>query len=197
MTDAQIEEAISQLRIVMHLHKYDITSDAAQKALGMEDLGMELFRSFRDCAEADSHTIVRTVPVDRSLNLRQATRAMSAHLEDNTAGFPSSEGEGDKVRVVFFKLDVSQYGRTITDEQLEDEFEKRGLRPADAISIAAVNQDDPEFVGKRPHATHWKSTNGKWCYVAFRLNGAFRSVIANVSDNNWKDHRWWFAGIAK
>ena len=97
---------------------------------------------------------------------------------------------------MFFKPDLSQHNDFISDDDLEKEFELRGLKPADPVSVAAVNEADPAFADEKPHGTHWKDAKGNWYYAAFfRWNGK-RRVDVDRSGNDWDD-RWWFAGVRK
>ncbi|MFA5942775.1 MAG: hypothetical protein WC798_03860, partial [Candidatus Paceibacterota bacterium] len=98
------------------------------------------------------------------------------------------KGEGAEANVVFFKL-----GRYISDDDLEKEYEMRGLVPVDPFALAAINEADPAFADEHPNCTHWKDKNGKWCYTVFRRWGDDRRVRVGRSDGGWGGG-WWFAG---
>ena len=117
---------------------------------------------------------------------------------------------------MFLKPDLSNRNGYISDDDLEKEFELRGLKPADPISVAAVNEADPAFADEKPHGTHWKDAKGKWCYAAFhRWDDDGRHVLVNRYDSDWLDRwgdgrevnicrsdddwddYWWFAGVRK
>lgn len=102
----------------------------------------------------------------------------------------------EKTEVVFFKPDLSQRNGFISDDDLEKEFELRGLKPADPISVAAVNEADPAFADEKPHGTHWKDAKGNWCCATFYRRHDEREVRVNRYDNGWSG-LWWFAGVRK
>ena len=102
------------------------------------------------------------------------------------------KGEGDEVEVVFFKSDPST--RYSWDETVKD-FESRGLKPADPVSVATVNEAYPAFADEKPHNTYWKDAKGKWCYAAFYRWDGERRVSVNHGSNGRSDNRWWSAGI--
>ena len=197
MTDGQIENAVNKLRDAMRKHRSEITSDVAQQVLGVENLGMMMFSPFRERAEAVSNLIVRKVPVNRGRTQQEAIEATGrAQYTDRKVVDSMPKGEGDEVEVVFFKPDLSQRNGFISDDDLEKEFELRGLKPADPISVAAVNEADPAFADEKPHGTHWKDAKGNWCYAAFgRWLGKSWVGVYRI-DFVWDDC-WWFAGVRK
>lgn len=197
ITDDQIENAVNKLRDAMHKHRSEITSNVAQQVLGVENLGMMMFTPFRECAEAVSNLIVRIAKVNRSRSQQEAIEATGrAQYTDRKVVDAMPKGEGDEVEVVFFKPDLSQRNGFISDDDLEKEFELRGLKPADPISVAAVNEADPAFADEKPHGTHWKNSDGKWCFTTFRQWDDGRSVRVNRCDRGWRGS-WWFAGLRK
>lgn len=197
MTDGQIENAVSKLRDAMRKHRSEITSDVAQHVLGVENLGMMMFKLFRERAEAVSNLIVRKVKVNRSRSQQEAIEATGRkQYTDRRVVDNMPKGEGDEVEVVFFKPDLSQRNGFISDDDLEKEFELRGLKPADPISVAAVNEVDLAFADEKPHGTHWKDDNGKWCFAAFGRWDVERGVGVNRFGLGWFGY-WWFAGLRK
>ncbi len=197
MTDGQIENAVNKLRDAMRKHRSEITSDVAQQVLGVENLGMMMFAPFRECAEAVSNLVVRKVPVNRSRTQQEAIEATGrAQYMDRKVVNAMPKGEGNEAEILFFKPDLSERSGFISDDDLEKEFELRGLKPADPISVAAVNEADPAFADEKPHGTHWKDAKGNWCYAAFRRWDDRRRVNVNRDDSDWNDD-WWFAGVRK
>jgi hypothetical protein len=197
MTDGQIENAVNKLRDAMRKHRSLITSDVAQHVLGVENLGMMMFTPFRECAEAGSNLIVRTAKVNRSRSQQEAIEATGrAQYTDRKVVDAMPKGEGDEVEVVFFKLDLSKRKGFITDDDLEKEFELHCLKPADPVSVAAVNEADPTFADKKPNGTHWRDAEGNWCYATFGRWSDERRVNVYRSGNVWYDY-WWFAGVRK
>jgi len=197
MTDGQIENAVNKLRDAMRKHRSEITSDIAQQVLGVENLGMMMFTPFRQRAEVVSNLIVRKAKVNRSRSQQEAIEATGrAQYTDRKVVDAMPKGEGDEVEVVFFKPDLSNRNGFISDDNLEKEFESRGLKPADPISVAAVNEADPAFADEKPHGTHWKDAKGNWCFATFGHWFGERLVCVSENGSDW-DVRWWFAGLRK
>jgi hypothetical protein len=95
-----------------------------------------------------------------------------------------------KGKIEFFKLD-----RYISNEDLEKEYESRGLVPADPYSMLSI--DLSILDEKRYVATHWKDKDGKWCFASFRRwsdDGRYVNVDQYAYD--WLDY-WWFGGVRK
>lgn len=192
MTDGQIDNAVSKLRDAMRKHRSEIGVDIAQQVLGIENLGMMMFAPFRF-----SSLIVRKVNVNRARSPQEALDA-TGRTQYTTRKVVDSmpKGEGSNAEVVFFKPDLTKRGNYISDDDLEAEFESRGLAPADPLSVAAVNEADPTFADKIPHGTHWKDANGNWCCAMFNRWYDERLVRVNRSAGVWDDG-WWFAGVRK
>ena len=197
MTDGQIENAVNKLRDAMRRHRSEVSSDVAQQVLGVENLGMMMFTPFRERTEAVSNLIVRTDKVNRSRSQQEAIEATGrAQYTDRKVVDAMPKGEGDEVEVVFFKPDLSQRNGFISDDDLEKEFELCGLKPADPVSVAAVNEADPAFADEKPNGTHWKDAKGNWCYATFRRWFGGREVRVRRDGSDWDDY-WWFAGVRK
>ena len=202
MTDGQIENVVNKVRDAMRRHRFEITSDAAQWALGTKNLGMVMFDPFRERAKAVSNLIVYKVPVNRGRSPQEAIEATGrAQYTDRKIVDSMPKGRGDEIEVVFFELDLSQRNGFISDDDLEKEFELRGLKPADPISVAAVNEADPAFADEKPHGTHWKNAKGNWCYATFSCwndwrRVGWRRVDIDRSNRGWNGD-WWFAGVRK
>ena len=142
--------------------------------------------------ELTSKMAVRRVRVDRSRTPEQALEATGRRpLTDYRAMNAMPAGEREEVEVVFFNL-----GRLVSDEELEKQYELRGLRPADPYSLAAVNETDASFADNRPNSTHWLDAKGNWCYAAFSRWKGMRSVELIQSSRDWADF-WWFGGLYK
>lgn len=144
-----------------------------------------------------SDLIVRRVRVNRTRTGQEALDASGRkQYTDRSVVDSMPKGEGDEVEVVFFKPDLSERDGRISDDDLEKEFELRGLKPADPYSVAAGNEADPAFADEKPHGTHWKNADGKWCFAAFHRWDGERSVGVYRHDSVW-DGFWWFAGLRK
>lgn len=195
MTDDQIESAVNKLRDAMREHRSKITSDVAQRALGVPNLGRMMFALFRECAEAVSNLIVRKVKVNRNRSPQEAIEATGFALyTDRKIVDAMPKGEGDEIEVVFFKPDPSNHNGRISDDNLEHEFGVRGLKPADPYTLAAVNEADPAFADERPHGTHWKDAEGNWCCAGFGCWRIRPEVRISRGGDGW-DVGWWFAGV--
>lgn len=81
-------------------------------------------------------------------------------------------------------------GKYVSCKELEEEYEKRGLEPANLNSII------PHLSEKNYIATQWKDESGKYCYATFGQWGDERRVDVNRHDGVWADG-WWFAGRRK
>lgn len=196
-TAGQIDKAVANYRALLEKHSGDFNTDAVQMVLGQSELAGEQFAVFRRRVEAVSNLIVRKVPVNRNRSQQEALDATNrAQYTDRKVVDAMPKGEGDEAEIVFFKPDLSQRNSFISDDDLEKEFELRGLKPADPISVAAVNEADPAFADEKPHGTHWKDAKGNWCYVTFCRWHGKRGVYVRRVDNVWFDY-WWFAGVRK
>lgn len=91
------------------------------------------------------------------------------------------------------EIELFTLGKYVTDDELEKEYESRGLVPADVFAVGAWSEEntDKEYV-----ATHWKNAQGKWCFAAFRRWYDERSVDVSRGDLDWYGG-WWFAGVRK
>ncbi|RNJ51370.1 hypothetical protein [Methylocystis hirsuta] len=138
-------------------------------------------------------TIIRTVRVNRARTPQEALAATERRQDVNDAAVAEMpRGDSDEAEVIFFKV-----GRWISDDDLEKEYELRGLVPADPYALAAVNEQDPVFSVDYPNGTHWKNANDRWCYAAFdRWLNDDCGVHVHGSRNEWSTG-WWFAGLRK
>lgn len=196
-TTGQIDKAVGIYRALLEKHARDFSAEAVQTVLGQPELAGEQFAVLRRRVEAISNLIVRKVKVDRSRTPQEALEATGrVQYTDRSVVNSMPKGEGDEVELVFFKPDLSKCNGLISDDDLEKEFELRGLKPADPISVSAVNEADSAFADEKPHGTHWKNSDGKWCYAAFGLWDDDRDVNVDRYDGVWGDS-WWFAGLRK
>lgn len=191
MTDGQIEKAVDIYRAILRKHRLELGSDAVQKVLGQPEYVAEQVATLRKRVEVISNMIVRHVTVNRTRSPQKAIDATSRnkYLDDDVVKM-MPRGKGDEADVFFFKLD-----RYISDDNLEKEYELRGLKP-DPYAQAAVNEADPAFADEYPNGTHWKDKNGKWCCAAFDRWDGGRDVRVDRGDDGWDDG-WWFSGVRK
>lgn len=196
MTDGQIDKAVEKMtagfRKKLRDHGDKLPSDAVQTVLGQKDFIPALFAEFRKRVEAVSNMIVRTVKVNRARSPQEALDATGRkQYTDKSVVKTMPKGEGDETKVVFFKV-----GRSVSDDDLEKEYELRGLVPVDAHSLCAVNENDQAFADKHPNGTHWKDSSGNWCFAYFYRWDGERRVRVFRYDGGWGDG-WWFAGVRK
>ncbi|HEY4509230.1 MAG TPA: hypothetical protein VJC13_03060 [Candidatus Paceibacterota bacterium] len=199
ITDEQIDKAADQLRAAMRKHRMEVRKDVAQKALGVDNLGMRMFAVFCGIAESLANLIVRVVRVNRDCTPEEALKATGRkqHVSaDVVSTMP--KGRGGKTEVLFFKPRPEAYDKNglISDDNLEKEFEFVGLKPVDPYSLAQANTDDPAFADTHPNGTHWKDTDGKWCFAAFDRWRDGRIVFVVEGGFGWNDY-WWVAGVRK
>lgn len=176
------------------LRKSGLPSEAVQQTLERQgdSFVAELMEVVRKHVEANIDMIVRRVKVDRSVapqEMLNATGRRQYVNNDVVASMP--RGEGEETEVYFFRL-----GRFVSDEELEREYARRGLKPADPYSQSAVNKADPAFADDHPNSTHWKDNNGKWCFSAFYHWFDERDMDVRRNDIDWDDY-WWFASLRK
>ena len=95
-------------------------------------------------------------------------------------------------KLYFFTL-----GEYITNDELEKEYESRGLVPASVREIAVYDiknrdeMDEMMYVG-----THWKDAKGNWCFATFDRWYGRRVVSVHRHVYGWYGN-WWFAGVRK
>ena len=192
MTDRQIERAVEIFRAQLSKYAKEFSSEVVQQVFGQSELGPEWLAVLRNRVEAISNLIIRRAKVNRTRNAQVAIDATGRRqYTDKDVVNAMPNGEGEEAEVVFFNL-----GRYVSDTDLDKEYELRGLKPADPFSLAAVNEVDPAFADQKPNATHWKDSNGKWCYAAFYQWYGERLVYALRHVSGWVGG-WWFAGLRK
>ncbi len=99
-------------------------------------------------------------------------------------------GGDDEVKVHFFKV-----GRSISDNDLEEEYRLNGLKPIDPYSLIAVNRIYPAFSKEYPNGTHWRDSSGMWCHCAFCSWYNHHSVVVNHNNSWWGSSPFWYAGF--
>lgn len=148
-------------------------------------------KSLEELVATTANAIVRTVKVNRNRSPKEMVAALGrVEYTTNSVVKIIPKGEGEDVTVEFFKL-----GKYVSDNDLDLEYQKRGLTP-DPYAQAAVNEADPAFADEHPNGTHWKDEDGNWCFIAFDRVGDGRSVSVNRSDGDWSGY-WWFGGVRK
>ena len=155
-------------------------------------MAKELLAVIRKFADAVSNLITRIVKVDRKRSPQEVLKATGRkqYVTDSVVA-EMPKGEGEETEVIFFNI-----GRVVSDNDLEKEYELRGLIPADPYSLAAVNEADPAFADEHPNGTHWKDAGGNWCFASFGLWVDDRRVLVYRIGHDWRVD-WWFAGVRK
>lgn len=192
ITDGQIGKVKELLDAKLRKYKKELPSNLVQQVLGDPKLTDELLSVIRKRIEAISDMIVRTVKVNRNRSAKEALKVTGRNqYVDDSVVKAMPKGEGEETEVVFFKI-----GRQVSDDELDKEYELRGLKPADPYSQAAVNEADPAFADEHPNGTHWKDKDGKWCFATFDRFADERFVVVSRRGRDWGDG-WWFAGVRK
>lgn len=196
-TAGQINKAVANYRAMLEKHAPLFSADTVQHVLGQIELAGEQFAVFRRRVEDVSNLIVRRVTVNRNRTSQEALDAIGrVQYTDRKVVDAMPKGEGDEVEIVFFKPDLSERDDFISDDDLEKEFELRGLKPADPVSVAAMNEANPDFADEKPNGTHWKDVKSNWCYATFGRWHGKRGLYVCRDVGGWNDH-WWFAGVRK
>jgi hypothetical protein len=93
------------------------------------------------------------------------------------------------------EIELFTIGKYITDDELEKEYESRGLVPASIISLCEYEKTNQEDLDKKQSVgTHWKDDKGNWCYAAFGLWRGERGVDILRSVGVWGVD-WWFGAV--
>lgn len=91
------------------------------------------------------------------------------------------------------ELEFFNLGKYASEDEVQAEYEKRGLIPADVCQLAQwneANKDDDRCY----FATQWKDKDGEWCYAAFNRWSGDRDVSVERGEGGWDGH-WFFAGL--
>lgn len=135
------------------------------------------------------------VTVDCTRSPQEMLKATRRYREVNRnvlANMP--RGEGKKVDVYFFSV-----ARSLSNYELEQEYTRRSLKPADPYTLAAVNETIPSIANCFCTGTQWKDAAGEWCYMLFyRLDCRRRGVIVDRCSSlfEWEESCL-FAGLRK
>lgn len=101
--------------------------------------------------------------------------------------------DNDEGIVEYFNLN-----RYVTDDELEKEYESRGLVAANPRHLIGILTNEKDLIAEKGYiATHWKDKYGKWCFASFpHWHDGERNVYVDRSDYGWFDYSW-FAGVRK
>lgn len=154
----------------------------------------KIMSSITEMVERLSKVIVYHVKVDRSKDMEQLllnTERIKDFIDNAFLSMPRCESE--EVDVSFFTL-----CREVTDDDLEKEYEIRGLKPADPYSLLSANECFSVLEWRYANGTHWKNKKGEWCFATFN-NFSDNSSIISVGKNKplkWNSV-WWYGGVPK
>ncbi|MEI8104189.1 MAG: hypothetical protein WCG84_04810 [Candidatus Moraniibacteriota bacterium] len=104
---------------------------------------------------------------------------------------PRPTGGGEK------QVEFYWPGYSLTDDQLERKFSEKNWVSVDFYTLCKINQLEPKLAEKYPNATHWKNSDGEWCYILFTQDSYGPVVIVGsvgAEDEEWSDD-WWFPGL--
>lgn len=134
--------------------------------------------------------MIHITKIKKGINIEKLLKKENINLYKNDSVFISIP-TGISEEIEYFKLD-----RYITDNELEEEYESRGLSPVSPYSLILSRINNPEIEKLEYTATHWKDADGKWCFAAFGRRGVERYLRVFRLDYDWHDF-WWFAGVRK
>ena len=193
MTDGQIDDLVNKLRDAVRKHRDELGSEAVQKVLGTDNLGMILFDPFRRLVEMVSTMFTRSVSgINRDQSPQAAINATGRMQYTNRSVVDAMpRGEGEDAELEFFELDYDP-----TPAELDAEYKSRNLK-ADPFALCKHMQDDPTFADERPVACQWDlKEDGAACYAAFHRWLGEWNVSADRSADVW--HRGYrYAGVRK
>ncbi len=107
------------------------------------------------------------------------------------------KGEGDEVEIVFFRPRLLTRKFCLPHSELQQQLEVHGLKPADPMSVAAVNAIDPHLADDVPHYTYWEDDNGRY-EISFHIwSGERRVHIGPRHGSVWYNDAPCFATVRK
>lgn len=122
--------------------------------------------------------------INKTITARQALENTKRTLYVNDKVLDSApKNKGDN-KVEFFKLNHS-----VTTQELQDEYDKRGLIPADIWEMSVLEDSYDKY------ATQWKNKEGIWC-CAFVGRWSVERRVDVRRDVDWDDSCW-FGGVRK
>jgi hypothetical protein len=181
-------EAIYDSGLFSILLKANIAEIDKEKFREVCGLKPSLEETFSQMIAAGTMIVHRGIKVNRNRTPQEAIAATGRkqHIGNGVvSGMPRNEGE--VVDLYYFKEN-----RSISDDNLEKRYEELGLAP-DPYAQAADNEANPAFANDHPNSTHWKNSQGEWCFSVFNHWCDECRVSVNRSAFDWPD-RWWFGG---
>lgn len=192
MTEGQIDKILEIFLVQLNEHRREFNSYSIKAVLEQTDLGSDLLAVLNQRVEAVVSLVMRRARINPRLTPDQVIDATGRKKYLNLeVAETMPRGYGRSEQVYFFKS-----GRPLTDEELEEEYRGRHLRPADPYLLTQVNTDELSFADDYPNGTHWRDpSTGRWCFAIFCREGECNRVLSiDVSEEGWDDY-WWFAGV--
>lgn len=152
----------------------------------------ELVSVIRKRVEMVAKIISRHVRVDRTLTPEQMislTGRVKWYIDPEVLAEMPREGSPE-CTVEIFELD---YGPSV--DELDREYEARGLRP-DPYAVVQAVTDDPALADGRPIAIQWRDKRDRACYAIFLRHDGERRVSVYRRGSRW-NRRCRFAGSRK
>jgi hypothetical protein len=95
------------------------------------------------------------------------------------------------------KLEFFKLNKYMTCQELQDEYDKRGLKPASIVSLCEYDKTNRDDLDKMQYVcSQWKNTDGKWCYVSVDQWDDGRRVLVDRRGSEWDDD-FWGCGVRK
>src|SRR3989344_7785496 len=162
ITAGQIGRASDRFSERCRTNAVSLPKDIVQEVLEHEgdQIAQEMFEALRSHVERRASMIVRRVTVDRTITSQQALDATGRKQYTDQGIVDEAAVIGGKVAdedLYIFKPDASAFDEhgLISDDNLERQFELRGLNPTDLYQIAGLNKADSAFADEKPNGTHW------------------------------------------
>lgn len=133
--------------------------------------------------------ITHSVSVNRKPSIKVALDEMGIFYYTEGAYNEMPHGTTKETDVVFFNA-----GRYIKKCDLKKEYDIRGLKFADPLTLATVNKVNPEFTYKYPNITFWKNKKGELDDIKFYIRGELKFIATSKTGC---EHFFWLAGIRK
>lgn len=140
--------------------------------------------------------ILCEVEVDTSRTPQQVFDAIGCEQYiDRVAVNVMPRGSPGRIRLGFFKPNLSDRGGEISDNDLIRAYEACNLVP-NPYALALYNLVNPAFVDKHPNGCPFRDSHGAWYYLVFDCYNSKRYVSCRWGNDSWDQH-WWFGGERK
>lgn len=100
--------------------------------------------------------------------------------------------DADEVENVYKLVEFFTLGRTVTNDEVLDEYKRRGLVP-DVLAVIAYLKENPKFLDKKKYIGIQLNEDN---HVTFYHGDGVRGVLVGRGDVVWNDS-WLFGGVRK